>query len=44
MQPDVTMQRITNYVHLRVHSWLKRKPQHFNGGGNFDVFVTNDEI
>jgi hypothetical protein len=32
------------FVCIRVHSWLKRKPQHLNRGGDFDVFVAYDEI
>ena len=31
-------------LHIRVHSWLKRKPQHFDGRGDFDVLVADDEI
>ena len=27
-----------------VHSWLKRKPQHFDGRGDFDVLVADDEV
>jgi hypothetical protein len=27
-----------------VHSWLKREPQHFDRGGDFDVLVADDEI
>jgi hypothetical protein len=29
---------------IRVDSWLKRKPQHFDGGGDFDVLVADNEI
>jgi hypothetical protein len=35
---------ITGEARGGVHSWLKSKAQHFNGGCDFDVFVTNDEI
>ena len=29
---------------ISVPSWLKRKPQHFDGGGDLDVLVADDEI
>lgn len=29
---------------IRVHSWLKRKAQHFDRGGDLDVLVADDEI
>ena len=37
-------QRLPRFVSIRVHSWLKRKPQHFDRGGDFDVLVADDEI
>ena len=32
------------FVFIRVHLWLERKPQHFDGSGDFDVLVANDEV
>ena len=34
----------TAFVFIRVHSWLKGKAQHFDGGGDFDVLVADDKI
>jgi len=29
---------------IRVHSWLRAKPQHFDRGRDFDVLVAHYEI
>jgi hypothetical protein len=31
-------------LHIRVHSWLKRKTQHLDRGGDLDVLVANNEV
>src|SRR5215469_2676390 len=32
------------FAFIRAHSWLKRKAEHFDGGGDFDVLSANDEV